>query len=102
MGTLGRLAVSIGAASLFAGCGGAQGAMPQIRALSARTDSSHYKVLYGFGNQPDGNAPVASLIEVNGTLYGTTSQGGTHSCNASGGNLCGTVFSVTTAGSNKC
>jgi uncharacterized repeat protein (TIGR03803 family) len=38
------------------------------------------------------------LIEVKGTLYGTTSAGG-GSSNCSGG--CGTVFSVTTKGKEK-
>ena len=48
-------------------------------------------VLYSFCNQPscaDGANPAAGLIDLSGTLYGTTSKGG-----ASGG---GTVFSVNT------
>jgi uncharacterized repeat protein (TIGR03803 family) len=46
-------------------------------------------VLHSF-NKADGAYPVASLIEVKGTLYGTTSGGGV--------NGSGTVFSVTPDG----
>jgi uncharacterized repeat protein (TIGR03803 family) len=49
-----------------------------------------YTVLHAFQGQPDGSIPVARLLNVNGTLYGTTSTGGT----ANGG----TVFSITTGG----
>jgi len=45
------------------------------------------KVLYSFQNNgEDGNGPAAGLIDVDGTLYGTTPYGG-----ASGG---GTVYSI--------
>lgn len=46
-------------------------------------------VVYAFSGQ-DGAAPKAGLIAVNGTLYGTTSQGGTQDF--------GTVFSLTPSG----
>ena len=52
------------------------------------------KVLYSFCSQTnctDGANPFASLIDVNGTLYGTTSAGGGTGCGGSG---CGTVFSI--------
>ncbi len=42
---------------------------------------------------PDGEYPQATLVDVNGTLYGTTQGGGT--------NLYGTVFSITTSGSEN-
>ena len=45
-------------------------------------------ILYSFGGPPDGAAPVASLANVNGVLYGTTSQGGKANCQ------CGTVFTL--------
>lgn len=48
-------------------------------------------VLYRFEAGNDGAHPYGALAYVNGTLYGTTSQGG-----AAGGN--GTVFAVTTSG----
>jgi uncharacterized repeat protein (TIGR03803 family) len=55
------------------------------------------KVLHSFtfGKGGDGAAPNASLIEVHGTLYGTT-EGGGSVCYA-----CGTVFSITTGGKEK-
>ena len=51
-------------------------------------------VVYSFCSQhncTDGDGPLASLIDVKGTLYGTTYDGGT-GCGNMGG--CGTVFSV--------
>jgi len=42
----------------------------------------------------DGAAPGAGLVNVEGTLYGTTVFGGTGSCSDG----CGTVFKITTAG----
>jgi uncharacterized repeat protein (TIGR03803 family) len=44
-------------------------------------------VLHSFGNVPDGNNPRAALLDVNGTLYSTTSHGGTDGQ--------GTVFALT-------
>jgi uncharacterized repeat protein (TIGR03803 family) len=34
------------------------------------------KVLHSFGHGSDGSAPLAALIDVKGTPYGTTSAGG--------------------------
>lgn len=48
------------------------------------------KVVYSFGGAPDGFYPGAGVINVKGTLYGTTGAGGTGNC-ASG---CGTVFAI--------
>lgn len=60
--------------------------------------SSHeYRVLFNFGTNVyglDGIAPVAPLIDANGTLYGTTANGGAY-------NSGGTVFSVSTSGLNE-
>ena len=47
---------------------------------------SKEKVLHSFGYGSDGATPQAGLIDVNGTLYGTTSAGGAN------GN--GTVFAL--------
>jgi uncharacterized repeat protein (TIGR03803 family) len=47
-------------------------------------------VLHSFANDPDGNNPEAGLINVKGTLYSTTYDGGT--------NGRGTVFSITPSG----
>lgn len=109
---LNRYALSLGvAAALLAGCSalqqgqndmpqiGAPGA-PQASGLARRTNSSSYKVLYSFGVAPDGSNPVASLIEVSGKLYGTTAGGGSYTCGTYYYG-CGTVFSVSTGGSEK-
>ncbi|MGA7283139.1 MAG: choice-of-anchor tandem repeat GloVer-containing protein [Candidatus Cybelea sp.] len=95
------------AAALLAGCGGSQppigvpGAMPQASALVSRTAGTNYKVVYSFGAPPDGNTPYASLIDVGGTLYGTTVGGGSNSCSTPSYQGCGTVFSVTLGGTEK-
>jgi uncharacterized repeat protein (TIGR03803 family) len=49
-------------------------------------------VLYAFSGGSDGSYPNAELLDVNGTLYGTTSSGGLQAC---GGFACGTVFALT-------
>ena len=55
------------------------------------------EVLYDFGGAPnDGLHPSGGLLDVNGTLYGTTAYGGTgKSCGRKG---CGTIYSVSTLG----
>lgn len=56
---------------------------------SIGTDGTEH-VLYRFKAGNDGAHPEAALIDVKGTLYGTTYQGGTSGS--------GTVFAVTTSG----
>lgn len=57
------------------------------------------KVLHSFGSGTDGSDPnAAALVDVKGTLYGTTLTGGSHSC---GSSRCGTVFSITPNGTEK-
>jgi uncharacterized repeat protein (TIGR03803 family) len=53
-------------------------------------------LLYSFAGK-DGSTPLAGLVDLKGTLYGTTQNGGAIAC---GGNQegCGTVFSITTSG----
>jgi uncharacterized repeat protein (TIGR03803 family) len=58
----------------------------------------HFKTLYSFHPVPDGNNPVAGLVDVDNTLYGTTDKGGANP-NAEGGT--GVVFSVTTTGKER-
>jgi uncharacterized repeat protein (TIGR03803 family) len=58
----------------------------------AVTPSGTESVLYRFANEPDGSHPNAGLLNVNGTLFGTTANGGSN-----GGE--GTVFSITPSGS---
>jgi uncharacterized repeat protein (TIGR03803 family) len=65
-----------------------------------KTDGTGFTVLHDFGDKPgDGGNPIASLIDVNGTLYGTTVAGGDgeSTCLKSpfGDHTgCGTIFSV--------
>jgi uncharacterized repeat protein (TIGR03803 family) len=88
---------------LFTGCGppqsfrGGSGALPQ----SARdgrnahgTTLSTYRVLYSFQGGEDGRNPASGLVDINGTFYGTTPNGGSSGC----GLGCGTIYSITSAG----
>jgi uncharacterized repeat protein (TIGR03803 family) len=90
------------AAALLAGCGGS-GAMPQSSAFDAHGDRSNYKVVYRFGPRPDGSNPKGRLLDVGGTLYGTTEYGGLYKCGSIPTDYysCGTVFSITTGGTEK-
>ncbi len=55
-------------------------------------------MLYAFGaNAKDASTPMAGLIDINGTFYGTSAFGGS-SCGSVG---CGTVFTITPSGTEK-
>jgi len=54
------------------------------------------KVLHGFADDGDGYFPFAGLTSVDGTLYGTTGNGGAYNSG-----IGGTVFSITTGGTEK-
>jgi uncharacterized repeat protein (TIGR03803 family) len=64
------------------------------------TPAGAEKVLHAFQDVSDGYGPQSGLINVNGMLYGTTEDGGQ---NGSGcdGQRCGTVYSVSTTGTEK-
>jgi uncharacterized repeat protein (TIGR03803 family) len=68
-------------------------------AIPARAAS--YSVLYSFQGGTDGAYPVASLIEMSGKLYGTTTYGGNSRCGYGADVGCGTVFSITPSGKEK-
>ncbi len=53
------------------------------------TESGTERILHRFSGYPDGEYPYAGLIDVSGTLYGTTSQGG-----STPSGCCGTVFKI--------
>ena len=55
------------------------------------TPSGQEKVLHAFAGASDGANPNAALIDVNGTLYGTTVHGGDTKCRGFKGVGCGTV-----------
>jgi uncharacterized repeat protein (TIGR03803 family) len=84
---------ALAASAMLAGCGGSQlplSVSPQGLALKQAHPDSAYRILHKFGVAPgDGVEPAAQLINVNGTLYGTTERGGAHKE--------GTVFSITTS-----
>ena len=81
--------------------GGAQGE----GSVFSLTPSGAEAVLYSFKGAPDGAQPWGGLVDLNGTLYGTTfygGDGGTSNCPASFGDYgCGTVFSVSTSGTES-
>jgi uncharacterized repeat protein (TIGR03803 family) len=54
--------------------------------LAAKAGKFNENVIWSFGNGADGQNPSASLINVEGTLFGTTGHGGAHGE--------GTVFSL--------
>ncbi|MFZ0031819.1 MAG: choice-of-anchor tandem repeat GloVer-containing protein [Candidatus Cybelea sp.] len=62
-------------------------------------DGKSKKLLYTFAGGTDGADPVAGLIVVGGSLYGTTEYGGIKTKLCSAG--CGTIFKVTTRGSER-
>ncbi len=97
MRSLTRYAVSISAAAaLLSGCGASQTAIPAQALLPTQTlmdRGPQFKVLYHFNIHGDGTHPIAGLINVNGTLYGTTLEGGSSNR--------GTVYRVSTNGSEK-
>ena len=59
--------------------------------MSHISRSISYQTLHSFGSGSDGAEPVAGLISVNGTLYGTTDFGGAHDA--------GTVYAISKTGS---
>jgi uncharacterized repeat protein (TIGR03803 family) len=88
-----RYALSLSAAAaLLAACGGSQPTLsfsPEGLAPQQSAEREMFRILHKFG-AGDGTNPSAGLIDVEGTLYGTTAKGGS--------NGYGTVFSLTTSG----
>jgi uncharacterized repeat protein (TIGR03803 family) len=66
---------------------------PGCGTVFAITASGKESVLYSFKGGDDGAYPFASLTMLDGTLYGTTRDGG--------GSRQGTVFAITTSGSES-
>lgn len=103
--TFHRCALGAGLTALLAGCGATPPAAPLNHAAvvpTTRTASSGaYTLLHAFAGGRDGSLPVAPLVALNGTLYGTTEYGGTGTCNLRAGartSECGTVFAITPSG----
>jgi uncharacterized repeat protein (TIGR03803 family) len=72
--------------------GGQPNSLGTVFSLDAKSGAE--KVLYAFQGGNDGIGPYAALVEVNGTLYGTTIYGGPGTCNDGNQGGCGTVFSI--------
>ena len=70
-----------------------------LPARQRRAAQPKYAVLYNFGRSGDGFYPFAGLVAMNGTLYGTTYNGGSGSGCASSG--CGTLFSIGASGAES-
>jgi uncharacterized repeat protein (TIGR03803 family) len=84
----------INVAGTFYGTTEYGGVSGQGTVFSIDPNTGSETVLYSFcaqQNCADGANPFASLIEVNGVLYGTAGGGGGTDCGGSG---CGTVFSL--------
>lgn len=68
------------------------GAYGKGSVFSVRIADGKEKVLHSFSDSPDGAYPLADLVSLNGTFYGTTFEGGSTRSGA------GTVFSISTTG----
>lgn len=72
--------------------GSPNGTCGTVYRVNPATGAEH--VLHSFGKSGDGSSPYTSLLDVGGTLYGTTDLGGSTT-------FCGTVFSINADGSNE-
>lgn len=106
MSTLSRYAIIAAAAASLAACGGSQqpigapGVTPPMPAIASARSAAHrlsasYQQLYRFSPATEGARPEGGLLDVSGTLYGTTEAAGR------GGKGKGTVYSITTSGEHK-
>jgi uncharacterized repeat protein (TIGR03803 family) len=63
------------------------------------TTSGAETVLHSFSGRPkDGQFPMAPLLDLNGTLYGTTKGGGSSPCGGGSISGCGALFKMTPSG----
>jgi uncharacterized repeat protein (TIGR03803 family) len=76
--------------SMLYGTTSSGGANNDGTVFAMSTGGSGYGVLHNFAGGSDGASPFAGLVELNGTLYGTTELGGKYNE--------GTVFSITPTG----
>lgn len=94
---------TLAAALVVAGC--AQSAVPSRPAYSGERPSLRagetYRVIHVFGHAKDGFSPQAALLDVKGTLYGTTSAGGSFKGSDCAYTSCGTVFSINASGAES-
>ena len=65
-----------------------------ISLMLGNANASTFTIIYSFQGGSDGAQPQGPLINIAGTLYGTTAEGGS-------GCGCGTIFSLTPAGTEN-
>jgi uncharacterized repeat protein (TIGR03803 family) len=96
-----RTLLLLSCSALLAGCSReGLGAMPDAVHSSVASHALHryassranvtFNILYEFQGDPDGAQPWATMTDVNGTLYGTTTTGGASNA--------GSVFSIAPSG----
>jgi uncharacterized repeat protein (TIGR03803 family) len=83
----------------YGGASNCNGAKPGCGTVYSVSTSGSEQVLHSFAGGSDGRIPFAGLLDVNGLLYGTTAFGGGTRCDYGSG--CGTVYSISTAGTEK-
>jgi uncharacterized repeat protein (TIGR03803 family) len=104
--------VVFAAVTLFTACSGrsATSVVPNVAASASssvpRGAASSYKLLYSFKGTPDGASPLSGLVNVSGTLYGTTLNGSSNYCSQSCGSNgcylgCGTVYAIDGSGAES-
>ncbi len=86
--------MTVSAVAMLAGCSASQPPLTAPRVMPQSRNSISYKSIFSFGTHSDGQQPKAALINVNGTLYGTTFAGGRTGC----GGSCGTLFKIKSSG----
>lgn len=93
-GSTPQAAMTLGANGMFYGTTEYGGQYPSWGTVYKMTPSGALTTLYSFCSRTscdDGTLPLSKVVQAsNGNLYGTTYEGGTHSC--------GTVFQLTPAG----
>jgi uncharacterized repeat protein (TIGR03803 family) len=65
------------------------------------TPSGGHRIITSFQGKSGGDFPLAGVIDVKGTLYGTTWIGGDSTCHMPSESGCGQVFALSTAGKFK-
>lgn len=79
--------------------GGATARCKSCGTVFSVTTTGQEAVLHSFSGEPDGADPVANVIAVDGTLYGTTLAGGGGKCKLFGNKGCGTIYRISPSGS---
>lgn len=94
-----RLGAALCLLVLFFGC--SRMTMPTSLPVTNQVaaDKAKFQTLYSFNGAPDGAVPIGGVIDVGGTLYGTTNYGGDVTKYCYPGTGCGTVYAIAASGS---